>query len=650
MKALTLFLLLFSIVSCNGQLKMKAQGVFTASDAEVFSNRILCNYTYTGHIDEAEMIKNDVSNFYNDVVVNGGADRGRWDNFYGMNGLLPLNPGTAAQQYEPHYTRANRAQSGTFPNENYSSERLHEAAILAFALNKADSDFQIGEVSKNSKIIAKELSLGIWQEIVAMAIDDKLDASNGGRERLSGEPERNNSSFGQTVRFDHTAQASKSDRAGIQRGEPYYISAMKMVKVLHSYGLIKEIIETENDFLENESFVNYWIQDWVRWAYGQYNRFFVNSFGSNWRDFEKNYSPTSSFEGSGSDQAYTYYDGNGNGINRVTEAQRFTLNNRELIYPLLVKTFATYFDVKELEDWAFDVFKVYIALGVYPDGTHHEMYRLGSNQIANDFPMVYPELSTAILLAWARTHEVGVQNGSLSNAQKYWAYSSSLGSEELYQNAWETSTSGGQKGLEMVLENIAGYLKSDEDGGFVGKRYNQNGILLDNRNQTMTAIYAMAERYYDNELFQRIVTRNGFPKYRPVGLAGLPTEAGAAWGLYLSMGGETAILPASNNTNCSDIEFPDNTYSVQESDSGDNDNSNYAEVLENPVNESTVRIRKRDGDCVNVKIYDLTARLLHLENRCGENIDLDVSFLPKNNLYFLQLLNLEHNQTFKLLF
>lgn len=646
---------------------MKVQGVFDEADAQIYSNRILCSYNYLNHIDEPAMMLDDVSLFYDDIVINNGQDRGRWDNFYNLNSLLPLDPSTASERYEPHYLRANRSQPGTYPNENYSSERLHEAANLAFALNIADEDYQIAGITKNSKQIAKELALAIWKEIVAMANDDKLDASNGGRERLAGEPSRNNPSFGQTIRFDHTGQASKSNRQGIQRGEPFYISAMKIVKVIHSYGLVKQIIEEEIEFNENEAFVNYWVQDWVRWAYGQYNRFFVNSFGTNWRGFDRNFSSTRSFGGNGSDQAYAFYDAQGNGVNRITEAQRFTLNNRELIYPLLVKTFATYFDDSDLEDWAFDVFKLYIALGVYPDGTHHEMYRVGSNQIANNFPMVYPELSTGILLAWARTHEAGVKNGSLSDSNKYWEYTSDLGSDELYQNSWETSTSGGQKGLEMVLSNIAGYLKSETDEGLVGNRYNQNGILIDNRDQTMTAIYAMANRYYNNQLFEGIVRRNGYPVYRPLSLAGLPTEAGAAWGLYLAMGGETAILPAdsSSNPECENITFPNTDTSDDDDGEDENDgmedtendvlneeesNRDYAIVLENPVQGGMVKIVKEDAECVNLKVYDLTARLLYIENHCGENIDLDVSFLPRNSLYFLQLFNLQHNQTFKLFF
>ncbi|NKI32037.1 hypothetical protein [Croceivirga thetidis] len=645
---------------------MKVQGVFTEAEGEIYSNRVLCNFSYPNHVNETQMMNEDVSQFYRDVILSGVADSGRWDNFYDFNGLLPLNPSQTSQRYEPHYRRANSAQEGTYPNNNYSSERLHEAANLAFALSFSEVDYEIAGISKPSNTIAKELARAVWKEIVAMANDDKLDASNGGANRELGEPGRNNPSYGQTIRFDHTPQTAKSNRVGIQRGEPFYISAMKIVKVLHSYGLIKEIIKDESDFTQNEEFVNYWILDWTRWAYAQYNRFFVNSFGTNWRAFDGNFSPTQSFAGSGIDQAYTYFDGDGNGVNRVTEAQRFTLNNRELIYPLLVKTYATYFDDKDLEAWAYDVFKVYVALGIYPDGTHHEMYRLGSNSITNNFPMVYPELSSAILLAWARTHEVGVKNGSLSDADKYWSYTSSMGSDELYRSPWETPTSGGSKGLELVLENIAGYLKGEDEGGVVGNRYNQNGILIDNRDQTMTAIYAMANRFYNNQLFEDIIERNGYPTYRPTSLAGLPTEAGAGWGLYLAMGGETAILPANQNSNseCGNIAFPDSDSSDDNDDDSNEDGENtendtlseeevnqqYAIVAENPVRESTIRIRKQNADCVNLKIFDLTAKLLFLENRCGENIDLDVSFLPRNNLYFLQLLNLEHNQTFKLLF
>lgn len=554
MKKVLIFFFL-TVFYAQGQLEIGGDAVYSPTQLEIVTARYFNNWSI-GRNDEIDETINSSEDFYNDVIVNGNGDRGRWDNFHNSTSVIP-NSGPDGR-YEPHYQRARRYGSGDYPNEVNVSENISKTANFALILGKAAEMHNAGisfenvnpegEISFNGQNwklndLAEELANAVFLELIWYAESDALDASNGGTQRESGEPARQNSTHGTFSRFMYNP-TSIFGIDGLRTGAPWWVTFAKMSKLVHAYGKVKDLLVGKQIYEDNKLKVNYWFKDWRDFCFANMDILMKTKLDSNWRDFDKNWNIGGGlFDGKGNAQSYTHYDSNGNGQNRIQGNLWDVFNNRENDHFEYLHTYATYFGDEELQDWMYDWWKAFYAVYTWSDGTMYEFYRGGTGIPA----MQYPHIIIVQLVSMAQTHANAVINNFPNvgtNPRKFYDYESSMGSDELSDGDWSDSSSGGNKGLELTMNNILRHFQNSSNGGWFLNRYDESGVAIpEDPSQTNTIASGLANLYYDNNFFRAGNVRDGsmgLNSYSNHGSGGLNGEWGQAWWLAGSLGGEVA--------------------------------------------------------------------------------------------------------------
>ena len=449
--------------------------------------------------------KESAAEFYSDVITNSGPDRGRYTWMDSEPSGVIIGNGKASPN-------ALRSPCGKCIGN------IHSAAIRAYLENDI------------------VLAMAVWSELHALALDDKLDASNGGIEREFGEPKRENPTFGTVRRHNYDADHDT---------HPYFMWASKLEQYLHSYGIIYDLIKQDSNYKSQEQIVNYWFKDWADFMMSVSDNRAKRYLGEKWRKFSRDYKNSTFYSGAGKNQTHAYFDSNGNnGQLRISTAQSGALSNRSFDRVAFIAAFGTYFNSPIHRDFAFDYFKAGIQIGMFPDGTWNEWYRShdGKTNLGGDY--TFTTLMHFVIMA--QNHAVAVNNGfkGVSDPGKYYDYVTSEGSDERMPAYASSSTSGGKKGILLGLMNLSKYYRSKDSDGYINIRYNEAGKSYNLRGLPFHLPTAIANTYYKNQGlydFYKFIPSAGYGsvKLKPNKSANIrgPHTMGISWGMGQTIGG-----------------------------------------------------------------------------------------------------------------
>ena len=461
------FLCSLSFASCAYESKLVGSAFLTAKQKEqlkVRKNRTSGLYVSTeqGFFGDWNFIKNRALVFLSEAQSDAG-DSGRWKNFSSENGEI----GTI----DPSSVRS--------PLPLSVHDNIHYAALIAHLDDNA------------------ELAQAVFEELVIVANDDQLDASNG--------TTKVNSTFGTTIRYNYQYRSS---------GSPWFVSAAKIQKYIESYALIYPLINSTEFYDENAERVEQFFQDWHDYMKQISDNLMTGFVGDDWRNGVFDQSTTLEPEDGRFSQPFTHLDENNQPVNRTTILQNGAFNNRVLDFIGLVHTYGIYFDNADSRDFTWAYFKLFLELNVFADGTISEWYRSYDEGPSQGFVYNYSTLLHIIRIA--QKHAVAVENGIIGVQQrgKYYDFTTAIGSDEKSGDYPGDSTSGGNKGILTMLTNLSRYHRLPEDGGYIGLRKAENGDNYNGDRYVWSAPAAIANTYYQRQAlvdYMKFDVAQGYP-------------------------------------------------------------------------------------------------------------------------------------------
>jgi len=423
-----------------------------------------------GYHDDFTELNARAEDFRTDMAA-GGPDRGAFVNFHTSETLLPRYSGDNGISTEDPFPASWQAD-GRGPT--YSHRNIHAAAMKAYATDDAT------------------LAGYVFDALLARARDDELDFSNGGSEREAGKPSRSNPTYGTAERYPFGRQ--ETFRAVIGQN-PYFMLSEKMEGYLIAFLRVYDLIKNTSNYINNGDEVTYWFEDYYRFVKNSADIHFDYWLGSNWRAFSQDWDrPTNVFSDN------VAYDGPSSVLYTTSSAAAQGFTNRSTASIAYISSFSKAFPTSTTatdgNDFAYDAFRGWLAIAIFPDGTGHEHYRWDANP---DY--LYVQYFNWMLIA--HTNEVAVEKGYLASSEddKYYGYSSSMGTDELFVGATFSSTSGGPKTLRVALDGLAKYHRNGANGGYSSVRYRDNSSLyVTSTNQTVLPAMYLAYDPTDEEI------------------------------------------------------------------------------------------------------------------------------------------------------
>ena len=466
-----------------------------------------------GYFDDTADLNTRAEHFRTDMSTS-GVDRGAFVGFHSGRALIPRYIGDAGitvmqDPFPPAWTT-----TGYGPL--YSNRNIHAAALMAYA--------------ENDTVLAGY----VLTALLARANDNNLDASNGGSQRISGEPTRTNSTHGTSERFPFGRQ---EDFRAVVGQNPWFMLSSKMEQYLISYSIIFDLVKNTTNYTNNANVINYWFNDYYRFAINSATIHTNYWLGSNWRNFQQNYArPTLIFDNRPA------FSGPSTVLYNVSTAAAQGLTNRSADSFGYIHLFGETFNVAAAKSFGYDIFRAVMAIAVYADGTFHEHYRWDANP---DY--VYTHIVKFMFMA--HTNEVGVQKGLLptSDANKFYGYTTSMGTNELFNGGTFSSTSGGSKNLRLVLTNLSRYYRLPANGGFEGVRYRANGSAYSTSHVSNLPQAIFLSKYpNDTEIddFKNYRSSAGYTTGLNASMQAngqTPHSLGLAWGFGQAIGGHIAF-------------------------------------------------------------------------------------------------------------
>lgn len=354
-------------------------------------------------------------------------------------------------------------------------EFIHYASVLSAVWKGRTASITFSGETKSKDAHAQDLARAVFDVILRRSQDPKLD-------------------FGDTGRW---ARGTTAD------GNPHFITMSKMSKYLTSFSLIYDQLGGYSSYVNNVSLVDTWFSDAAAFGYDRSVQRANRILGANWRSFAPNsYAVNNSLENprlpAGNSQNHTHYNSAGVGQYSVSNAQVNSMTNRMMDFASYVSNYGALYNNQFYKDYAWDVFRCVMMIQVFPDGTYAEWYR--SWDANPTIGITYATLSIFKVVADAYRHAVGVQNGvvGLTDIGKYYDYTTSIGTDELYSVYRATSTSGGNKGIRLMVENMSKWYRTTANGGWSDVRYAEGGNFIDSYNKPFTVFASMANTYYQD--------------------------------------------------------------------------------------------------------------------------------------------------------
>ena len=351
---------------------------------------------------------------------------------------------------------------------------VHYAAIISYIWNGRSESATLNGVTQSKDAHAQELAEAVWDVIVTAHNRPELDIADTAR----------------WVR--NTAD-----------GNPHFQAISKFAKFLASYAIIQDQLTGYANYTSNVTSVDAWFAAAADFCYQRANNRINSQFGSGWENFNTNsFNTNASIYSAFNSQSFTHFNSSGVGAPgyEITTHQASGLNNRMMDFVDYVSIYGVHYNDTFYKDFSFNVFRLQMAVGTFSDGTFNEWYRSYDGDPTVGY--TYATLTIFKLVAMAHHHAVAVQNGltGVSNIGLYYDYTSSLGSDELYSSYVGGSTSGGNKGIRLLLDNLSRYYRQSAQGGFLDTRFAEGGNSMDITAdyRPYTIMVAMANSYYDD--------------------------------------------------------------------------------------------------------------------------------------------------------
>jgi len=595
---------LFFSASLSAQ-QLTKQAIFTQPQLDEMNKRLdnerpyVVTDTPAGFYGDGNEIKDGAETFLNEEQNTGFKNRWTW-----MSKAIPIVDYTP-EKFEP------KPANSPCGSEKNCIDYMHYAAVLAAIWDgRADIETFSGE-SKSKDAHAEDLARAVWDVLVMQSEESSLDFSDSSR----------------WVRNDAD-------------GNPHFMAIAHMSKDLSAYALVFSQLNGYASYTENVQSVEKWFGDAADFAYQRASMRANTVFGgvtldtmtfSDEKQAER-YADGPDIQGF----VYTLNDGNNEPKLIVSNAQASGLNNRMLDFTSYVGNYGVHFNDATYKKFVWDIFRLVMEIGVFPDGSYNEHFRSSELRVKKGKPFNGPEqglhytnISVFKFVAEAYRHAVAVENGLIVDEErgKYFDFTTSDGTDERYKTVeYEgDSTSGGNKGLRLVLDNLSKWYRSSENGGFGDIRFARNGESIDAKKRAYTVLAAMANTYYndaDLKSYYLLDTTEGYsgPDYWSGGQIAVANagpwaehSVGLSWGESGSYGGYFGLASMENIvfSNSSPVAMPDNA-------EGNKNNLISIQVLKNDFHP--------DGDKLSVSIdtYPNNGRLV--VNRLGT-----VGYIPKLN-------------------
>lgn len=488
------------------------QAVFTLAQLDEMDARLDGGGLYvdtnsgsSGFFGDGNQILAGAEVFLNEEQGSGYANRFTW-----MSSATPI-PDYDAGPYEPSPVYS-PAGAGTL-----NVEYIHYASILAAVWNGRSETVTFSGETKSKDAHALDLAQAVIDVLIQQKNDPKLDYTN-------------------TSRWVH----NNAD------GNPHFIMIAKMSKYLSSYALVYSQLSGYTPYTSNKTSIETWFTAAKSYAMDRHNLRVQAFLGTNWRNFANNsFGSTTDYGGAGNHQSHVYFNSGGTGFLEVSSAQASATNNRALDFASYVGNYSVHFNDAAAKSYMFDVFRLHMMFAVFSDGSYMEHYRAYDTQ--PELGLHYSWLAVFKLVAEAYRHEVAIANGltGASEPGKYFDYSTSIGTDELYSSYPSSSTSGGTKTIKLMIENLSKWYRTTANGGWNDVRYAEGGNAIDEYERPYTLPAAMANTYYNDANLEGFykMTGTGYGNmsgyYNGAASTGAWTEhsLGISWGEGGTFGG-----------------------------------------------------------------------------------------------------------------
>lgn len=360
-------------------------------------------------------------------------------------------------------------------------EYIHYASVLAAIWNGRSETTTFSGQTKSKSLHALDLAQAVFDVLLRRSQDVKLN-------------------FADTSRWVRNSAD----------GNPHFITIAKMSKYLSSFALVYGQLSGYSSFNTNRASVESWFTAAKDFAVARHNNRVSAFLGSGWRNFANNsFGSTTDYGGAGNHQSHVYFTSGGAGVMEVSSAQASATNNRALDFASYVGNYSIHFNDAATKSYAFDVFRLHMMFAVFADGSYMEHYR--AYDTSPDLGLHYSTLAIFKLVSDAYRHEVAIANGLTGATEpgKYFNYSTSIGTDELYSSYPSSSTSGGTKTIKLMLENLSKWYRTSANGGWSDIRYAEGGNAINEYNRPYTIATAMANTYYNDAGLEAYYKFNG---------------------------------------------------------------------------------------------------------------------------------------------
>lgn len=532
MKAIKLFIYLFSIFCISQTNTFQGNAVFTPEHLKQLGDRIILfsNGQFTpdsGDYNDMNSFYRGAEEYHSDYQTYGYAttDFRRW--FATENPIPPCGPwanqyGANAEIFENSaaYNSSNRIAGKAY--SDWAVLNKHFAARFAAATKGRPETIVFRGQNRIAADVSQELFNYVWLGILADAQSNLLDPSRGGLLRTAGEPTRPNATYGQT-----DGRYPRNIAVFDTQCSPWFQLAGSIFRDLTDFSLIVGNVTHpsytaiyEGSFT-NLDYVKEWFEDFYEFYYIWVDRMMIQGLGTGWKEGNYNLAGSwvgplggSTTPGSTSRQSHTYFDYQGNPTgNEVSVMQANVLNNRQLEHVGYIAAYGLIFNIPEMNALSFHMWDMYLKYLVFSNGIQAETYRFYDFQNVQNYPAsgagVGFNYLSGNMTNWGlvcHMHAVAVNNGfqGVTDVGKFYDHTTSGGTSD-FPNYASEDTDGGQKNFKLLIDTYAKYFKTTANGGFApaftndpNAQYVEHSVVMDAQRNVFTNFVDLANLYYQD--------------------------------------------------------------------------------------------------------------------------------------------------------
>ena len=471
-----LYLLLFSSLNFFGQTLLD-QASYTISQLNQLNDRLDNQtpfyFTENGYYGEGQEIISGSDLFLTEEEAGNFSADYTW-----MQTASPVNLGIFDGEPRPGENASAPANSNEIDYPEFATMLCAawsgRTDVLTFAGQSGTKDFH-----------SQRLARALFDLILRKAQDVKLD-------------------------FTNTAKYPTNRRNDTN---PIFILMGKMNRYISMYKVIEHQLTDYTPYLSNKATVDAWCLGAATFCKANLDWLNNAMFGT-----IPPYADNTPINNPGSDSRleYTHYDSNSVGQYEASNVLESRYNNRIASFFGVIDAYAVNFQNTTLRNYIFDMYVSWLELAIFPDGTNFEHYRSLEDNIGSQ-SIGYVGVQMAEWIKIAHSHAVAVTNGMITGESvgKFYDYTTSRGSDEIFGGWNTTSTSGGVKNMTNCILNISKYYKNAANGGYNDIRFAGTGatLAMNANDRKFTSAYGLANSYLNNSEIDDFVNQKTSANY-----------------------------------------------------------------------------------------------------------------------------------------